>query len=152
MSTTERTQKGAPRQKKRARKKPKQKHWSYTITSKEFLIAFLLVLIVAALSVIYYWRSQALVSTWDVGTVTQPVIRSPNETGTGWKTDFQTTKGQFALQLQIFPNPGLPLELRQYHRGNFKLCYLTGDYVYQSGNALCFDIPTKDGLAISNKL
>ncbi len=150
MSTTERTKKGAPRRKKRARKK--HRHWSYSISSREYLIAFLLVLIVAALSVIYYWRSTTLVTTWDVGAVTQPVIRTYNETGTGMKTDFQTTKGQFTVQLQIFPNPGLPLELRQYHRRNFKLCYLMGDYEYQSGNALCFDIPTSDGLTISSKL
>lgn len=150
MSTTERTPKGTPRRKKRARKK--QKHWSYSISSREYLIAFLLVLIVAALSVVYYWRSQTLVSTWDVGTVTQPVIRTPNEAGTGWKTDFLTTKGLFVVQLQIFSKPGDQLELRQYHRGNFKLCYLMGDYEYQSGNALCFDIPTKDGIAISSQL
>ncbi|MEX9997065.1 hypothetical protein AB7W88_03195 [Providencia vermicola] len=150
MSTTERSPKKAPRRKKSTRKK--QKHWSYTITSREYLIAFLLVLLVAALSVIYYWRSTTLVTTWDVGAVTQPGIRSSDETGADWKTDFQTTKGQFTVHLQIFPNPGLPLELRQYHRGNYKLCYLIGDYEYQTGNALCFDIPTSDGLAISSKL
>lgn len=152
MSTTDQRPKGPSRRKKRASKKPKQKHWSYSISSREYLIAFLLVLIVAALSVIYYWRAQTLVSTWDVGTVTQPVIRSPNETGTGWRTDFQTTKGQFSIQLQIFSKPGERLELHQYHRGNFKLCYLMGDYVYQSGKALCFDIPTLDGQIISSKL
>ncbi|MEY0395263.1 hypothetical protein AB7V79_25305, partial [Escherichia coli] len=92
------------------------------------------------------------VSSWDVGAVTQSGIRSSDETGADWKTDFQTTKGQFTVHLQIFPNPGLPLELRQYHRGNYKLCYLMGDYEYQTGNALCFDIPTSDGLAISSKL
>ncbi|WP_272570109.1 hypothetical protein [Providencia sp. PROV255] len=152
MSTTERAPKRAPRRKKSARRKPKQKHWSYSITSMEFLIAFLLVLIVAGLSAIYYWRSTTLVTAWDVGTVTQPVMRAYNETGIGLKTDFVTTKGEFTVQLQIFPNPGLPLELRQYHRGNFKLCYLMGDYEYQTGNALCFDIPTSDGLTISSKL
>ncbi|MEX9216550.1 hypothetical protein AB7Z50_19905 [Providencia rettgeri] len=150
MTTPERPPKRAPRRKKNTRKK--QKHWSYTITSREFLIAFLLVLLVAGLSVIYYLRSTTLITTWDVGTVTQPVVRASNETGTGLKTDFQTTKGQFTVQLQIFPNPGLPLELRQYHRGNFKLCYLMGDYEYQSGNALYFDIPTSDGLTMSSKL
>ncbi|WP_144139283.1 hypothetical protein [Providencia rettgeri] len=150
MTTPERPPKRAPRRKKNTRKK--QKHWSYTISSREFLIAFLLVLLVAGLSVIYYLRSTTLITTWDVGTVTQPVVRAANEMGTGLKTDFQTTKGQFTVQLQIFPNPGLPLELRQYHRGNFKLCYLMGDYEYQSGNALCFDIPTSDGLTISSKL
>lgn len=65
MSTTERTKKGAPRRKKRARKK--HRHWSYSISSREYLIAFLLVLIVAALSVIYYWRSTTLVTTWEPG-------------------------------------------------------------------------------------